>query len=389
MNELKKIISTLTNAHKASAAGYDNKGDCVRYIEEALHALIAFAASLVKEGEQKGSEGDPSGPGSAPLADRSASLRESQGATIPVATQACEVLDACCGGRMFWYTKENGRVLYMDKRRVEKGAFANGWNPNWCVDPDVVADFRSMPFPDKSFKLIVYDPPHLIRGSEKGVINMKYGILDKQTWRSDIVAGFNECWRCLDECGTLIFKWNDADIKALELVKDFPVEPMFGDFTGKSGLTRWMTFYKPSTARVAQGIDAEILEGEAREIGAKSPVAVLSDAPNPSPATSLIDAGDAMEPVAYCPAYELERLKIGCSAHVRSTKFGPSELDGDVPLYTHPTKTSVVQPKGPTAEQIMESMQEWAEHYFDMDLDENGRMKADLRTRLEELMKTK
>lgn len=154
------------------------------------------------------------------------------------------VLDACCGGRMFWYTKENEAVLYMDVREVEKGAFANGWNPNWSVSPDVVADFRNMPFPDGRFKLIVYDPPHLISGSMKGVINTKYGILDKLTWKQDIVAGFNECWRCLDVHGTLIFKWNDANIKASEIIKEFPVEPMFGDFTGKTGLTRWMTFFK-------------------------------------------------------------------------------------------------------------------------------------------------
>ena len=147
---------------------------------------------------------------------------------------------------MFWRNKSNPDVLFMDRREVASGAFKNGWNPGWSVAPDVVADFRSMPFPDRRFKLIVYDPPHLTSGSEKGVINIKYGLLDKNTWKQDIVAGFNECWRCLDVHGTLIFKWNDANIKASELLKEFPVEPMFGDFTGKTGLTRWMTFYKSS-----------------------------------------------------------------------------------------------------------------------------------------------
>lgn len=155
-----------------------------------------------------------------------------------------EILDACCGGRMFWYQKENGNVLYMDNRKVEKGAFNNNWNPGWCVKPDVIADFRNMPFPDNSFKLVVFDPPHLTSGSEKGVINIKYGLLDKKTWKEDIVKGFNECWRVLDYGGTLVFKWNDANIKASELLKEFPVKPLFGDFTGKTGLTRWMTFFK-------------------------------------------------------------------------------------------------------------------------------------------------
>ena len=154
------------------------------------------------------------------------------------------ILDACCGGRMFWYEKENPNVLFMDKREVEKGAFPNNWNPNWCVKPDVIADFREMPFKDKHFKLVIFDPPHLTSGSMKSVINKKYGLLNKETWKEDIVAGFNECWRVLDDYGTLIFKWNEANIKASELIKAFPVKPLFGDFTGKTGKTVWMTFMK-------------------------------------------------------------------------------------------------------------------------------------------------
>ena len=29
------------------------------------------------------------------------------------------------------------------------------------VDPDVVADFRDMPFEDDVFDMVVFDPPHL------------------------------------------------------------------------------------------------------------------------------------------------------------------------------------------------------------------------------------
>lgn len=154
------------------------------------------------------------------------------------------ILDACCGGRMFWYNKKNKNVLFMDIRKVEKGAFKNNWNPNWCVNPDVIADFRKNPFPNKSFKMVVYDPPHLISGSMKSVINTKYGLLNKDTWKEDITLGFKECWRVLDDFGVLIFKWNEANIKVRELVKSFPVEPLFGHFTGKSGKTIWMTFLK-------------------------------------------------------------------------------------------------------------------------------------------------
>lgn len=154
------------------------------------------------------------------------------------------VLDACCGGRMFWWNKENTDALFMDCREVEKGAFQNNWNPGWCVKPDEIADFRDMPFPDNVFKVVVFDPPHLTSGSMKSVINKKYGLLNKDTWKADIVAGFSECWRVLAPGGVLIFKWNEANIKAKDLLRSFPTEPLFGDFTGKTGSTIWVTYLK-------------------------------------------------------------------------------------------------------------------------------------------------
>jgi hypothetical protein len=154
------------------------------------------------------------------------------------------ILDACCGGRMFWYDKNNADTLFMDIREMEKGAFQNNWNPNWCVSPDFVADFRKMPFKDKVFKMVVFDPPHLTSGSEKSVINKKYGLLNKQTWKEDIVKGIVECYRVLEDYGVLIFKWNEANIKAKDLIRSFPIKPLFDDFTGKTGNTIWFTFIK-------------------------------------------------------------------------------------------------------------------------------------------------
>ena len=31
------------------------------------------------------------------------------------------ILDACCGGKMFWYNKNHPSVLYVDNRHCEKG----------------------------------------------------------------------------------------------------------------------------------------------------------------------------------------------------------------------------------------------------------------------------
>ena len=41
-------------------------------------------------------------------------------------------------------------------------------------------------------------------------------------------------------------------------------------------------------------------------------------------------------PVGYLPAYELQRLASGHDAKLRSAKFGPSSLDGDVPVFLVP-----------------------------------------------------
>lgn len=176
-------------------------------------------------------------------------------------TKLPPVLDACCGGRMFWYDKSNPDAIFMDSREVGKGAFKNKWNPNWCVMPDIIADFRDMPFPDHSFNLVVYDPPHLTNGSEKSVINTKYGLLNKETWRQDILDGFTECWRVLKTGGVLIFKWHLTNIKKLELVRLLPVEPLFGDFTGKGGATIWMTFLKLREIPSARATPEQAKEG--------------------------------------------------------------------------------------------------------------------------------
>jgi SAM-dependent methyltransferase len=178
-------------------------------------------------------------------------LNAGLGVAVPPAPTFPAVLDACCGGRMFWWNKTNSEALFMDCREVEKGAFQNGWNPGWCVKPDEIADFRDMPFPDGTFKMVVFDPPHLTSGSMKSVINKKYGLLNKETWKADIVAGFSECWRVLAPGGVLIFKWNEANIKAKDLLRSFPAEPLFGDFTGKTGSTIWVTYMKTPNSAIS------------------------------------------------------------------------------------------------------------------------------------------
>src|SRR5258705_11602663 len=113
------------------------------------------------------------------------------------------ILDVCCGGKAFWFNKNHPNTVYQDIR-VEPKGFVDV-RPNYNVSPDVVGDFRKMEFSDKSFKLIVFDPPHLTQGGKNGWQRKKYGILSP-SWKEDLKQGFEECWRCLDDNGILIFK---------------------------------------------------------------------------------------------------------------------------------------------------------------------------------------
>lgn len=76
------------------------------------------------------------------------------------------VLDACCGSRMFWFDRCNPESIFMDKRTeshtLKDSSSANG-SRELIIEPDLVADFTAMPFPDETFALVVFDPPHLVR----------------------------------------------------------------------------------------------------------------------------------------------------------------------------------------------------------------------------------
>lgn len=156
------------------------------------------------------------------------------------------ILDACCGGRMFWFNKKQPNTIYMDCRTLEAVKYGRHTIE---VAPDVVGDFRDMPFDDDTFSMVVFDPPHLTRAGDKSYMGMKYGVLNKETWQSDLRAGFAECMRVLKPQGTLVFKWNDEHISVKEILALAPTEPLFGNrATGKNLKTHWMVFMKLGVA---------------------------------------------------------------------------------------------------------------------------------------------
>lgn len=150
------------------------------------------------------------------------------------------ILDACCGSRMFWFNKNHPNTVFADIRH-ESHILCDGRRLE--IKPDIISDFRNMKFPDKSFKLVVFDPPHLKSAGKTGWQAKKYGSL-QETWQNDLKLGFDECMRVLDVYGVLIFKWNEHSIKVNEVIKVFCHEPLFGHRTGQSSKTMWMAFMK-------------------------------------------------------------------------------------------------------------------------------------------------
>jgi SAM-dependent methyltransferase len=85
------------------------------------------------------------------------------------------------------------------------------------IEPDQVLDFRALPFPDGTFKLVAFDPPHLVRAGPKSWLAAKYGKLSAD-WRDDLRQGFAECFRVLATDGVLVFKWNETQVKLSEVL---------------------------------------------------------------------------------------------------------------------------------------------------------------------------
>ena len=152
------------------------------------------------------------------------------------------ILDACCGKRMFWVNKEHPNCLYLDNRKK--------------VEPNVIGDFRNLNFPDNTFKLIVFDPPHIIQKINKNsYITDNYGTLNPDTWKEDLKKGFDECWRVLENFGILLFKWNSRDwdkrTQANEILNIIKIKPLIKNTIKKyanakrnNSKTHWFCFMK-------------------------------------------------------------------------------------------------------------------------------------------------
>ena len=177
---------------------------------------------------------------------------------------------------MLWFNKNDRRAAFCDRRR-EKHILCDG--RFFEVNPDTVCDFRKLPFPDESFFLICFDPPHLLQAGETSWIKKKYGSLNRLTWSEDLSKGFDECWRVLKPGGTLIFKWNETQIAASRIIKIFGVNPLFGHKSGKNSKTA-MGHLGVSQSELAKylksrGRTSELLTG--KRCPSKAEIAILRE----------------------------------------------------------------------------------------------------------------
>jgi SAM-dependent methyltransferase len=148
---------------------------------------------------------------------------------------------------MMWFDKNHPGVVFGDCRSETLAVTDRSHRADGVrvleIRPDQVMDFRKMPFADDSFRLVAFDPPHLVRAGRKSWMAGKYGKLGRD-WRDDLRAGFAECFRVLQPGGVLVFKWNETQVKVSEVLALTPERPLFGQVSGRGHMTHWLVFMK-------------------------------------------------------------------------------------------------------------------------------------------------
>lgn len=174
------------------------------------------------------------------------------------------VLDPCCGSRMMWFDRQHPDVVFGDRRSetitVTDNSRGNKTGTRTLrIEPDTIMDFRAIPYPDGTFKLVAFDPPHLVQAGPRSWLAAKYGKLS-ENWREDLREGFAECFRVLASDGVLVFKWNETQVALRDVLALTEQKPLFGHTSGRKGMTHWLVFMKVQNCKTCD--DANQTGGE-------------------------------------------------------------------------------------------------------------------------------
>lgn len=171
------------------------------------------------------------------------------------------ILDATSAFRSMWFNKNNPLVDYFDKssdddlnkRRSKYNNLCGTtkfryWNPK---NKTIQGTWAKLSFPDNTYKMVVFDPPHKKKLGEKSKFKQIYGELSPETWQRDLKQAFTEFFRVLQPYGFLILKWGSDDVSYKEILACSPIKPLYGNITNgtnkhKKSRTYWFCFMKPS-----------------------------------------------------------------------------------------------------------------------------------------------
>lgn len=86
------------------------------------------------------------------------------------------------------------------------------------VNPDIVMSCTNTTFADKTFDLILFDPPHrhfskILRKKDRNDMGRRYGSMRAAEIKVFIPKAFREFSRILKDDGLVFFKWNSCSIR--------------------------------------------------------------------------------------------------------------------------------------------------------------------------------
>src|SRR3990167_8089000 len=134
-----------------------------------------------------------------------------------------KIIDVACGGRMFWFDKQQPNTLFVDKRTMQPEIVGYGIHKRIrkCL-PDKIMDFRKLDLPNNRFSLVVFDPPHLFLGKNSHTGNKKHNAynddLPEKEYQEQQIRVLNELWRITKSTGSLFYNHKNRIKNGLSII---------------------------------------------------------------------------------------------------------------------------------------------------------------------------